>query len=128
MWKNSPKVLFSHYLHKEGHGSNPDIGYFIQIIYYYCQLNWKDEIKKRNGQKRPIFEKTKQKIEVLGREPWSSGYGRRLMFERSRVWIPAAYIGWTWLFSHWFVVKIVLIVWKDQNKQKEAGIGPFFKR
>ena len=39
----------------------------------------------------------------LGRELWSSGYGRRLMFEK---------------LSHWFVVKIVLFVWKDQNKQK----------
>ena len=31
----------------------------------------------------------------LGRETWSSGYGRRLMFQRSRVRIPAPYIGWT---------------------------------
>ena len=30
------------------------------------------------------------------------------------------------IFSHWFVVKIVLFVWKDENKQKEAGVGPFF--
>ena len=31
----------------------------------------------------------------LGREPWSSSYGRRLMFWRAWVWIPAPYTGWT---------------------------------
>ena len=30
-----------------------------------------------------------------GREPWSSGYGRRLTFKRSRVQILASYTGWT---------------------------------
>ena len=30
-----------------------------------------------------------------GREPWSSDYGRRLMFWRSWVWIPALHTGWT---------------------------------
>ena len=28
-------------------------------------------------------------------EPWSRGYGRRLMFLRLWVWIPALYTGWT---------------------------------
>ena len=32
-----------------------------------------------------------------GLEPWSSGYGRRLTFQRSWVRIPAPDIGWTWL-------------------------------
>ena len=58
------------------------------------------------------------------REPWSCGYGRRLMYERSRVWVPAPYNGGTWHFSHWFVIKIVLFVWKDR---KLARVGPFFK-
>ena len=31
----------------------------------------------------------------LGLEPWSSGYGRRLMFQRLRVRILALYTGWT---------------------------------
>ena len=31
-------------------------------------------------------------------------------------------------FSHWFVVKIVLFVWKDQKiNEKEVGVGPFKK-
>ena len=54
------------------------------------------------------------KLRRLGREPWSSGYGWWLMFQRSWVRILAPYTGWTWHFSHWFVVKIVIVlVWKD---------------
>ena len=34
-------------------------------------------------------------LHVYGREPWSSGYGRRLMFQWSSVQIPAPYTGWT---------------------------------
>ena len=30
-----------------------------------------------------------------GKEPWSSGYGSRFMFQRSRVWILVLYTGWT---------------------------------
>ena len=47
-------------------------------------------------------------LSVLGRAPWSSGYGRRLRFQRLWVRIPSPYTGWTWHFSHLFVVKIVL--------------------
>ena len=36
----------------------------------------------------------------IGREPWSSGYGRRLMFQRSWVQIPAPYTGWTFFHIH----------------------------
>ena len=31
-------------------------------------------------------------------------------------------------FWHLFVVKIVMCVWKDKNKWKEAGVGPFWKK
>ena len=31
----------------------------------------------------------------FGREPWSSGYGKRLTFQRSWVRFPAPYTGWT---------------------------------
>ena len=58
---------------------------------------------------------------LKGREPRSSGYGRRLMFQRSWVWIPAPYTGH---FLHFFVVKSVLFGWKDQNKWKGAWNGP----
>ena len=30
--------------------------------------------------------------------------------------------------SHIFVVVIVMLVWKDENKQKEAVDGPFLKK
>ena len=52
------------------------------------------------------------KSDDVGREPWSSGYGRRLVFQT---------------FSHLFVIRIVMFVWKDENKQKEAEDGPFYK-
>ena len=48
----------------------------------------------------------------IGRDSYSSGYGRWLMFERSWVLIPVQYTGWTWHFSHLFVVKIVSLLWK----------------
>ena len=51
----------------------------------------------------------------------SSGNGRRLMLERSWVRIPVLYTGWTWRFSHWFVVKIVLFVWKDRKRKRGWG-------
>ena len=42
---------------------------------------------------------------IAGRqEPWSSGYSRRLMFQRMWVRILTTHTGWT--FSHIFVVKI----------------------
>ena len=36
---------------------------------------------------------------AIGREPWCSGYGRRLVSWRSWIWIPAPDIGWTF-FTH----------------------------
>ena len=32
------------------------------------------------------------------------------------------------LFSHFFVIKIEMFVWKDENKQKEARDGPLLKK
>ena len=55
-------------------------------------------------------------------EPWSSGYGRQLMFERSWVWIPVPYTGWTWHFSRWFVVKISIVCLK-RPKINKKGLG-----
>ena len=51
-----------------------------------------------------------------GREPWSSGYGKRLTFRWLWVQIPAPYTGWT--FFH-------IYLWPKIN-EKEAGVGPFF--
>ena len=62
-------------------------------------------------------------------EPWSSGYGRHLLFERLRVQIPAQYTGWTGHFSHWFAVKIVLNVWKDRKwRKKRPELAHFLKK
>ena len=60
----------------------------------------------------------------FGREPWSSGYGRRLMLLRSWVRIPVPYTGSTFLTL--ICCKIVLMfVWKRPKiNEKEAGDGP----
>ena len=44
---------------------------------------------------QPCTPKPYKHLLHLGREPWSSGYGWWLMFERSWVRIPAKYTGWT---------------------------------
>ena len=66
----------------------------------------------------------------LGREPWSSGYERRLTFQRSWVRIPARYTGWTWNFFTLICCKNCIDVCLKRPKinEKEAGVGPFFKK
>ena len=60
---------------------------------------------------RSIF---KRKMQFIRVGPWSSAYGRRLMFQRSWVWIPALYAGWTF-FTCLFVLNFVMGVWKDKK-------------
>ena len=54
-------------------------------------LERKDRKRLKDGQRC----NTRLKIFCPGREPWSSGYGKRLTFQRSWVWILAPYTGWT---------------------------------
>ena len=55
-----------------------------------------------------IFIKFRQTKKLnKGREPWSSGYGWRLMFQRLQVQIPALYTGWTF-FTYLFAVKFLM--------------------
>ena len=60
----------------------------------------------------------------LGREPWSSGYGKRLMFQMLWVRILAQYTGWTF-FTYICCKNVMVFVWKDQKTIKEAGFGTF---
>ena len=57
---------------------------------------------------------------MVGWEPWSCGYGRRLMFQRSWVRIPALYTGWTF-FTYIFVVKFVMCL--KRRKKWKRGRG-----
>ena len=65
--------------------------------------------------------------EVLGRDPWSCGYGRRLMFWRSWVQIPAPYTGWT---LHFFTLtcckNCIACLKRLKINEKEAGILSIF--
>ena len=66
-------------------------------------------------------------LSSLGREPWSSGYMRRLMFLQSWVRIPVLYTRWT--FFTLICCKIVLMfVWKRPKiNEKEPGMAHFKK-
>ena len=59
-----------------------------------------------------------------GREPWSSGYGIRLIFMRSWVQIPAWYTGWT---RHFFTLicckKCILCLKRPKINENEAGLA-----
>ena len=59
------------------------------------------------------------------KEPWSSGYGKRLTFQRSWVRIPALYTGWT--FFTYICCKNRNVFLKRPKNEKEAGVGPFKK-
>ena len=62
-----------------------------------------------------------------GREPWSSGFGKRLTFQRLWVRIPAPYTGWT--FFTYICCKNCNDVCLKRPKinEKEARVGPFKK-
>ena len=51
---------------------------------------------------------------VMGGDSFSEGRGFK-----SHYYIQEGH------FSHVFVVKIIMFVWKDDNHQKEPGDGPF---
>ena len=54
-----------------------------------------------------------------------NGYGRRLMFERSWVWIKPP--GWT--FFTFIFVRIVMFTWKDKKIKRNRGREwPIFKK
>ena len=67
------------------------------------------------------------KYSFLGREPWSSGYGRRLTFQRLWVWILSPYTGWTFFTLIYFKNCIVCLKRLKINK-KMTGVGPFKKK
>ena len=58
---------------------------------------------------------------VEGREPWSSGFGRRLTFQRSWVWNLAPDTGWTWHFFTLICCKNCIVCLKRPKiNEKEA--------
>ena len=55
---------------------------------------------------------------IQGQEPWSSGYGRRLEFQRSWVQILAPYTRWTFFHKYLFAVKFEMMLFeKTENKR-----------
>ena len=58
--------------------------------------------------------------------PWSSGYGKRLTFQRSSVRFPAPYTGWTF-FTFICYKNCKVCLKRPKINEKEAGVGPFKK-
>ena len=100
------KALMSEYMHRIGTDETVSWSQLIKI------LKW------------PIENFAVINIVISGREPWSSGDGRRLVFQRSWVWIPVLYTALTLLS----VLRIVMFVWKDENKRIRGRKGPFLKK
>ena len=64
---------------------------------------------------------------IVGWEPWSSGYGRRLTYQRSWVRIPVPYTGWTWYFFTLICCKKLYCLFeKTENKRKRGRDWPIF--
>ena len=84
-------------------------------------LLWKNQNHKNYFQTKKFF---------LRREPWSSGYEMRLIYQRLWVRFPAPYTGWTWHFFTLICCKNFNDVCLKSPKinEKEAGVGPFFKK
>ena len=64
--------------------------------------------------------------EAIGREPWSSGYGKRLMFRTSWVRFLALYTGWT-IFHVYLMYNCNVCLKRPKLNKKEARIGPLKK-
>ena len=58
-------------------------------------------------------------------EPWSSGYGWRLMFQMLWVQIPTPYTGWTF-FTLISCKNCIVCLKRPKINVKDAGVGSFF--
>ena len=62
----------------------------------------------------------------MGRDPWSSGYGIWLMFNRSWVQISPPYTRWTWhFFTSICCLNCIVCLERPKINEKEARVGPF---
>ena len=101
-----------------------------KTIYFKSQGWLRAQLEVNNQKKAKDLFDVSEELEI-GREPWSSGYGKRLTFQGSWVRIQAPDTGWTWHFSYWIVVKIALFVWKKTENKRKRGRGwpiIFFKK
>ena len=69
------------------------------------------------------LQENRSKRNSVVREPWSSGYGRRLTFQRSWVWFPAPDTGWTWHFFTLICYKNCIVCLKKTENKRKRGRG-----
>ena len=93
-----------------------------QICYTSNGEKWLDEESMKLYSRRRWIT-----VKHVGRDAWSSGYGRWLTFWRSWVRIPVLHTGWA--FFTLICCKIVfMFVWKRPKiNEKEAGDWPIFR-
>ena len=66
---------------------------------------------------------SEERTRLLGREPWSSGNGRRLIFERP--WLRIEWMDMTF-FHIDMLLKLYCLLEKTENKRKRGRVGQFF--
>ena len=66
-----------------------------------------------------LFQRSSIATLLLNLEPWSSGYGWRLMFQRSWVRMPAPYTGWA--FFTLICCKICIVCLKKAENKRKRG-------
>ena len=74
-------------------------------------------------QQQSIFRKWRPNVNIKKTEHLSSGYGSRLMFQRS--WVRIRILDGH--FFTFFVVKLKCVFEKTKINEKEAVVGPFLK-
>ena len=105
--------------------------YVLQLIKrHHCEWTVSPSYLVISGSGLQYLPKVTQTREENVWEPWSSGYGRWLMIERSWVQIPAPYTVWNWHFLTLICCKncIAVCLKRPKIKEKDAGVRPFFKK
>ena len=92
-------------------------------VHFSKKKKW---IKKRSR----TFVQSCKTIVLVKRLPWSSGYGRRVMFRRPWVRIPAQYSIWTFFHIYLLYKIVMMFAGKDRKYMIKRGRGwpIFYKR
>ena len=97
----------------------------ILIANFYCTGRLAGPAAVVQSSHKIIRIRRKVKLHLLGQEPWSSGFGRRLISWRSWVQIPAQYTGWT--FFTYICCKNCSVCLKRRKYMKKMPGWPIFK-
>ena len=77
--------------------------------------------------KRPKSKRVIQNFDTHPKKPLSSGYRRRLMFQRLWVWILATFTGWTFIHIY-YCENCNVCLKKTKINNKRPRMAHFFKK